>query len=56
MRYNQNGGGCPRSVMFKTMDGGIVVSEFELYSHYYLYFRKNTLGNAMNPPTLPAMG
>ena len=38
------------------MDCGIVVSEFELQSRYYVYFRTNTLGKAMNPLILPAMG
>ena len=41
--------GCPRGVMVKTMDGGIVVSEFELQSRYYVHFRANTLGKDMNP-------
>ena len=29
--------GCPRDVMVKTMDCGIVVSEFELQSRYYVH-------------------
>ena len=48
--------GCPRSVMVKTMDSGIVVSELELQSHYYVHFRTNTLGKGMNPLILPVMG
>ena len=48
--------GCPRDVMVKTMDCGIVVSEFELQSRYYVHFRTNTLGKGMNPLTLRAMG
>ncbi len=47
--------GCPRGVMVKAMDCGIVVSEFELQSCYYVHFRINTLGNGMNPLILPAM-
>ena len=43
-------GGCPRSVMVKAMDCGIVVRE------YYVHFRANTLGKGMNPLILPAMG
>ena len=43
-------GGCPRGVMVKTMDFGIVVSEF------VLHVRANTLGKGMNPLILPAMG
>ena len=31
-------GGCPRGVMVKAMDCGIVVNEFELQSHdYHIY-------------------
>ena len=48
--------GCPRGVMVKAMDCGIVVSEFVLQSHYYVHFRANTLGKGMNPLILPAMG
>ena len=48
--------GGPRGVMVKVMDCGIVVSEFELQSRYYVHFRANTLGKGMNPLILPAMG
>ena len=48
--------GCPRGVMVKAMDCGIVVSEFVLQSRYYVYFRANTLGKGMNPLILPTMG
>ena len=48
-------GGGPRGVMIKTMDCGIVVSEFELQSLYYVHFRANTLGKSMNPLILLAM-
>ena len=48
--------GCPRGVMVKTMDNGIVVSKFVLQSRYYVHFRANTLGKGMNPLILPAMG
>ena len=41
--------------MFKLMDYEIVVSEFELPSHYYIHFRANALGKGMNPLNLPAM-
>ena len=51
-----NLGGCPRGVMVKAMDCGIVVSEFVLQSCYYVHFRANTLGKGMNPLILPAMG
>ena len=44
-----------RGVMVKTMDYGIVVSEFKLQSRYYVHFRTNTLGKGMNPHN-PAMG
>ena len=49
-------GGCPRGVMVKAMDCGIVVSEFVLQSRYYVQFRANTLGKGMNLLILPAMG
>ena len=49
--------GCPRGVMVKAMNCGIVVREFLLQSRYYVHFRKNTLGKGMNPLILtPAMG
>ena len=48
--------GWPRGVMIKAMDSGIVVCEFELQSRYYVHFRANTLGKAMNPLILPSMG
>ena len=47
---------CPRGVMVKAMDCGIVVREFVLQSRYYVIFRTNTLGKGMNPLILPAMG
>ena len=48
--------GCPRGVMVKAMDCGIVVREFALQSRYYVHFRPSTLGKGMNPLILPAMG
>ncbi len=52
----QNNGECRRGVMVKAMDCGIIVSEFELQSLYYVHFRANTLGKGMNLLILPAMG
>ena len=52
----KNTGGCPRGVMVKAMDCGIVESNFELQSRYYIHFRTNTLGKDMNSLILPAMG
>ena len=49
-------GGCPRGVMVKAMDCGIVVREFVLQSRYYVHFQANTLGKGMNPLILPAIG
>ena len=46
----------PRDVMVKAMDCGIVVSEFELQSRYYVHVRANTLGKGKNPFILLAMG
>ena len=48
--------GCPRGVMVKVLDCGIVVSEFELQSRYHVRFRTNTFGKSLNPLILPAMG
>ncbi len=48
--------GCPRGVMVKAMDCGIVEREFVLQSRYYVHFRANTLGKGINPLILPAMG
>ena len=48
--------GCPRGVMVKAMDFGIVVIEFELQLLYYLHILANTLGKGMDTIILPAMG
>ena len=42
--------------MVKALDYEIVVQEFVLQSRYYVHFRANTIGKAMNPLILPAMG
>ena len=49
-------GECPLGVMVKAQRCGILVSEFELQSPYYVHFRTNTLGKGMNPLILPVMG
>ena len=49
-------GGCPRGVMVKALDCGIVVREFVLKWRYYVDFRANTFGKGMSPRILPAMG
>ena len=54
--YTHKMRGCPRGVMVKAMDCGIVVREFVLQSRYYIHFRANTLGKVMNPLILLAMG
>ena len=46
--------GCPRGVMVKAMNCGIVVREFVLQSRYYVHFRANTLGKGMNPLYSPS--
>ena len=48
--------GCPRGVMVKAMNFGIVVREFVLQSRYYVHFRANTLGKGMNPSYSPSYG
>ena len=47
---------CPRGVMIKAMDCGIVVSEFELQSCYYVHFRENNLWERYGPPLPPRYG
>ena len=42
--------------MVKVMDSEIVVSEFELQSHYHIHFRTNTLGKDVNPFYPPIYG
>ena len=49
-------GECPRGVMVKARDCGIVVRKFVLESRYYVHFRANTRRKGMNPLILPAMG
>ena len=48
--------GCPCGVIVKAMDCRIVVSEFELQSHYCAHFRSNTFEKGMNSLILPPMG
>ena len=43
--YLEFGGG--RGVMFKALDCGIVVSEFDIHLRYYVQFRTNTPGKVM---------
>ena len=44
---------CPRGVMINAVDCGIVVSEFELQSRYYVHFRTS---KGMKPPYPPSYG
>ena len=46
---SQSPQGCPRGVLVKAMDCGIVVREFVLQSRYYVHFWANTLGKGLNP-------
>ena len=48
--------GCPRGVMVKAMNCGIVVSEVELQPCYYVHFRTDTLGERYEPPYPPSYG
>ena len=48
--------GCPRGVMVKAMNCGIIVNEFVLQSRYSVHFRANTLGEGINLLIRPAMG
>ena len=42
--------------MVNAFDYGIVVSEFELQSPYYVYFRTNNFGERYKPLLFPTMG
>ena len=42
--------------MVKAVDCGIVLSEFELQSRYYVHFRANTIEKGMNPLSSQIMG
>ena len=48
--------GCPRGVMVKAMDCGIVEREFVLQLRYYVHFRANTFGKGNEPPYPPSNG
>ena len=48
--------GCPRGVMVKAMDCGIVLSEFVFQSRYYVHFQAITLGKGMKPSYPPSYG
>ena len=54
VRRTPEEGRCPRGVMVKAMNCGIVVREFVLQSCYYVHFRANTLRKGMNPPYSPS--
>ena len=43
-------------VMFKVLDCGIVVREFELQLRYYVHFWTSILGKGMTLPILPVRG
>ena len=49
-------GGCPRGVVVKVMDNGIVIGEFIFQLSYYIHFLANTLGKGMKPPYPPSYG
>ena len=48
--------GCPRGVMVKAMDCGIVVHEFVLLSRYYVHFRLNKPWERYESPYPPSYG
>ena len=45
-----------RGVMVNSMGCGIIVSEFEHRSCYYVHFQTNNFGKDVNPLMLPAVG
>ena len=48
--------GCAHGVMVIALDCRIIVSEFNLQSHYYVHFQKNTLGKRYEPLYPPRYG
>ena len=48
--------GSSYGVVAYMLDGKIVVSEFELQSRYYVYFRTNIFRKGMNPLIPPSYG
>ena len=42
-------GESPHGILANMLDCNIVVWEFELQFHYYIHFKTNSLGKAMNP-------
>ena len=47
-------GGSPHGVVANMLDCNIIVSEFKLQLHYYVYFQTNTLGEGMKLLILPS--
>ena len=47
--------GCPRNVMVKAMDYGLLVSKFILQSRYYVHFQANTLGVGEGATPFPGL-
>ena len=45
---------CSRGVLFKTLDSGLVLSEFELRSCHYVHFRTNSFGEKYESPCHPS--
>ena len=39
----------PHGVMVSVLDSNLDVSEFKLWSCYYIHFRTDTLGKGINP-------
>ena len=56
LQWLEKSQGCPRGVMVKAMDCGIVVSEFVLQSRYFVHFQANTLGKSIEPLYSPSHG
>ena len=48
-------GECPRAVIVKSMNCGVVITGFELQLRYFVHFWANTLTKDMNPFILSAM-
>ena len=45
-----------RGILVKVLDGGVIVCEFDLQSHYYVHFWTNTFEKGMNYIFFLAMG
>ncbi len=56
MYWHQKGGGQEGVIMTNVLNYVLEVSDFKLYSCYYIHFWYNTLGKGINALIPPARG